>query len=256
MSSNDRYTHRSLTENYYNKRFGDDFSLDITEEETLRYNLIKKEIQFLLRLNPIERPSILDVGCGNGRLSQGLSKFGRVTGLDLASRAIEEARKNFPDVRFINGDVTDPIIIKNLQEKFNIVVCSEVIEHVDNQDALLEHIKDLVEVGGYLILTTPNGKWYDQYFQKGRIKSDQPFENWLSKKDLVDKIYQVGFQSIVKRKTFRSEWIFKFQTRGFLHLIGNRYFHRFLIVTTLYEPFITLTNRFGLGINLYILARK
>ena len=94
----------------------------------------------------IERPSILDFGCGTGWLIEILDQFGDAQGVDLAP---ETARGRYPHLRFHDAHSMP-------DGPFDIVVSQEVIEHIDNQKAYGETASRVLRTGGYLILTTPN----------------------------------------------------------------------------------------------------
>lgn len=110
---------------------------------------------------PNLHPTILDVGCGNGSLSHWLASLGYVvTGLDISLQGIETARRSFPDVTFLNGDVRDlPGEIS--KQKFDIVLATEVIEHLYSPAEFVHAIKRCIAVKGRLVLTTP----YHGYFK-------------------------------------------------------------------------------------------
>lgn len=59
----------------------------------------------LLEKLPPEKRNILEVGCGNGWLSERLAKLGRITGVDIADEAIQEARQRVLSGAFICGEV-------------------------------------------------------------------------------------------------------------------------------------------------------
>ncbi len=52
----------------------------------------------------IDSPNILDLGCGTGWLSNILSNYGTVTGIELSVEAIAAAKERFPQVKFVSGD--------------------------------------------------------------------------------------------------------------------------------------------------------
>lgn len=86
--------------------------------------------------------SILDVGCGIGYLTRYLSRFGRAVGVDIASEPLETARRLYPELTFIHGDITDdesfPAIAYGYG--FDVIVCNNVIEHMfDVRRARLFH---------------------------------------------------------------------------------------------------------------------
>lgn len=143
----------------------------------------------LARLAPIlryvgtvgRRPGLrlLDVGCGIGWLAERLARFGDVWGVDISEEAVRRARQRVPGGIFEARDfVADPIP----WEPFDIVVCSEVLEHVQDQEAGLAQLAALVKPGGSLVLTTPNlDRASPADFSEDLL---QPVENWLSRTEL------------------------------------------------------------------------
>ncbi len=100
--------------------------------------------------------SILDVGCGDGRLLSLLA--GRtdaaLTGIDNSEKAIALARVLNPGQNFIAGG------IDGLNEKFACVTCLDVLEHIadDETAGFLDRLCQLVGPGGQLILGVPSMK--------------------------------------------------------------------------------------------------
>lgn len=104
---------------------------------------------------------ILDVGCGNGAIANELIRHGKdVWGIDLDSVGIsianEVCKKNgIDEKRFFVCDITKselPSSLKNI--KFDIVICTEVVEHMYSPDKLVKFCHDCVN-GGKLIISTP-----------------------------------------------------------------------------------------------------
>jgi ubiquinone biosynthesis O-methyltransferase len=101
---------------------------------------------------------VLDVGCGNGsQLALPLVQEGfRLTGVDTDERSIEHARRlaaESPNARFLCGRVEQ----LSSAEEFDIVVLSEVLEHMTEPECLLEASARLMTADGILIVTVPNG---------------------------------------------------------------------------------------------------
>jgi len=117
---------------------------------------------------------ICDLGCGRGWLSAELSKFGQVTGVDLSPDAVAAARQRWPQVHFLTAD----ILTWRPDERFDIVVTSEVIEHVPDHQKFANTVVHLLRDGGYLVLTTPNGS-VKAAWDAGN-QGAQIIENWLS----------------------------------------------------------------------------
>lgn len=99
--------------------------------------------------------NIIDVGCGNGYLVNHLSRAGHsVVGIDVAEDGIEIARETYPHLKFQ---------IRSAYEKLDdlpgtpvdVIISSEVIEHLYYPQRFLKNMYRTLRPGGYLILTTP-----------------------------------------------------------------------------------------------------
>ena len=99
--------------------------------------------------------SVLDVGCGVGYGSRWLADHGagEVTAFDLSEGAIEHARQFYahPRVTFQIASATN----FDFQRKFDLVTCFELIEHVDEQEAVIECISRAMSDDGVLVISTP-----------------------------------------------------------------------------------------------------
>ncbi len=133
---------------------------------------------FLSKL-ALDHPTILEVGCGFGVLSRELSRFGRVTGMDLSPKGVEIARRQNPDITFFHGDALNHDFG---DDKYDIVVNSEVIEHIprESRKRFINVLADRLNPGGYLILTTPNKAVSDH------ISTFQLIEEHFTRQELVE----------------------------------------------------------------------
>jgi len=100
-------------------------------------------------------PRILDVGCGEGHLIKRLALQGykKVYGIDIADTALESAMKRCKKAHIINMDAQK---IHFPDALFDIVICTEVIEHIPNYRQALNEMKRVLGPRGVLILTFPN----------------------------------------------------------------------------------------------------
>lgn len=102
--------------------------------------------------------SMLDVGCGDGRLvSMATSEFqGRtIVGIDFSGRAITLANAMSPHCNFLSGDITDEALF---DKKFEVVTCIETLEHIDPAffPKFIAGIRRHVKTNGVLIVTVPS----------------------------------------------------------------------------------------------------
>jgi len=116
----------------------------------------------------IKKPSIVDLGCGDGRTifalyEKGLLKnVGEIVGVDISESRIERLTKELP---FVKGIVSDALNVKELRDSsFDFVICSQVVEHVENDDMLILEIKRLLKGGGLAYMSSVIKKWYGVYF--------------------------------------------------------------------------------------------
>ena len=103
----------------------------------------------------VEGRDVLDVACGVGYGSQWLAKAGAksVLGIDIAADAIDHAKKNYfhPSISFKTQDATK----MGFAGEFDVVTCFEFIEHIDQQEKVLDAIKRALRPEGVLIISTP-----------------------------------------------------------------------------------------------------
>lgn len=101
-----------------------------------------------------DKSSILDVGCGNGRLLTALTSSTKYLGLDISSGLLSQAEKLHPDVEFLETDITRPDIWKHLPQ-YDYIFSLAVIHHLptrrDHLFLLKEIKKHLKPKGKYLI---------------------------------------------------------------------------------------------------------
>jgi 2-polyprenyl-3-methyl-5-hydroxy-6-metoxy-1,4-benzoquinol methylase len=98
--------------------------------------------------------TILDLGCGNGsQLAIPLAAAGyRVTGVDPHLPSIKRGRNLVPTITFIHGPLSELP-----PRKFDCVIISEVLEHLDTPEVILGNALPYLAESGILIITVPNG---------------------------------------------------------------------------------------------------
>jgi len=106
--------------------------------------------RFVAGLEPAAQA--LDLGCGDGRLSQHLSAD-ELTLADVSAVALARARERLSCARIAELDPDAPLPL--LDTTFDLVLCAETIEHVRDTQLLLSEARRVLRPGGRLALTTP-----------------------------------------------------------------------------------------------------
>lgn len=129
----------------------------------------------MFRLLKLKRGDlILDAGCGSGVHALTLADKGHaLTGIDIDKKKIQQAkglaRKLKLKVDFQYGDLTN----LKLKKKFDQIICSDVIEHVKDDAAVIRSLSKVCKKGGVLILTAPAINNYNTQHMKeyGHVKA-------------------------------------------------------------------------------------
>lgn len=100
---------------------------------------------------------VLDLGSGNGILCADISKEGfEIVGVEYDKQGVEMSKLSHPSIPFYNfGVQDDPQILLQKEEKFDAVISTEVIEHLFSPHLLPIYARDILNDGGYLMVTTP-----------------------------------------------------------------------------------------------------
>jgi 2-polyprenyl-3-methyl-5-hydroxy-6-metoxy-1,4-benzoquinol methylase len=96
---------------------------------------------------------VVDVGCGTGGNIASLADRYRCVGLDDSEQAIDFARQRFPDVEFVAVRGGETLV--EYVRRADVVMCMDVIEHVEHDGVFLEQIVRAARPGAQLLLTVP-----------------------------------------------------------------------------------------------------
>jgi 2-polyprenyl-3-methyl-5-hydroxy-6-metoxy-1,4-benzoquinol methylase len=103
--------------------------------------------------------SLIDVGCGSGQLvnaiAQRVENLERAVGVDYTNNAVARARESFPSFEWRVGDLYD--LDREFASCFDLVVCTEVLEHLDRPREAVDRLVRLRSPDGKLVLTVPDG---------------------------------------------------------------------------------------------------
>ncbi len=105
---------------------------------------------------PLAGKRALDVGCGAGLLAEPLARLGAaVTGIDAAAESIAVAREHATTSGLVI-DYRAGGIEAAQDERFDLVTCMEVIEHVADPAAFVAGLAGALADDGLLVMSTPN----------------------------------------------------------------------------------------------------
>jgi 2-polyprenyl-3-methyl-5-hydroxy-6-metoxy-1,4-benzoquinol methylase len=95
--------------------------------------------------------SILEIGSGTGGYCEFLPAGIQYTGLELDPRACEYTKNKYPQFSFENSTFEN----FSSSRKYDVIVAFEVLEHIENPNACIAKISDLLTDGGIFIGTSP-----------------------------------------------------------------------------------------------------
>ena len=98
---------------------------------------------------------LLDVGCGAGNMIHHLSRYGQVKGLEIDERPVKIAHERGYDVQ--QFDATQPMPFADAT--FDAVTALDVIEHNEDDMAILADSFRILKPGGHIIITVPAFMW-------------------------------------------------------------------------------------------------
>ena len=159
---------------------------------------------------------VLDAGCGNGALcGEYLARGCATVGVDLSTSGIDIARQAHPGGRFERATIDERLLEHLAERPFDLVVSTEVIEHLYDPRAYVRGCLAALKPGGRLVMSTPYhgylknlaisllGKWdvhANPLWDGGHIKL------W-SRATLTRLLTEAGFVNLRFRGVGRFPWL-------------------------------------------------
>ncbi|MFY7836008.1 MAG: methyltransferase domain-containing protein [Novosphingobium sp.] len=125
--------------------------------------------RYALSLDRVSGRRALDLACGTGYGTALLAMNGaEVTGVDIDAGAIREAKKRYGQTgaKYLIADCYD---LPFEAGTFDVVIANEMIEHVDDHDALLTEARRVLKPGGTFVVSTPNKPVYNRHKEPNRF---------------------------------------------------------------------------------------
>ena len=217
------------------------------------HSIIKKNINF-----KSQKINILDFGAGSGRNIRMLSKYGNVYVYEK-----DEKTSSFLKEKFKKSENIE-IIQKpnnNNKEFFDLILAADVIEHVEDDEAILQYLSELLNKNGQILITVPAFNFLfsskDKVLRHYRRYTKKNIQKIISKYFSITKLSYYNFFlfipiaiSIVFFKIFRTNFIDSVEKKPntILNSILFQIFHS--------EKFILNFLNFPFGLSLIVLAKK
>ncbi|ARC53611.1 bifunctional 2-polyprenyl-6-hydroxyphenol methylase/3-demethylubiquinol 3-O-methyltransferase UbiG [Candidatus Riesia pediculicola] len=166
------------------------------------YKMNTLRLEFILDCcNGLFGKKILDVGCGGGILSESMTKKGGiVTGIDMSKKMLEiakfQASKKKMKISYLLETIEQHV--KKNRNKYDIITCMEMLEHVPNPKSIVLSCNKLIKKGGHVLFSTINRSiksWFFLIFFAEKIlkifpKNTHNVQKFISPCELLDWIDQ------------------------------------------------------------------
>ena len=116
-------------------------------------------LDFIDQRTGLTAKEVIDVGCGGGILSESMAQRGaQVTGIDMGEAPLSVARLHQLEsgVEVNYQRITAEEMATENPEKFDVVTCLEMLEHVPDPASVIKACADLVKPGGHVFFSTIN----------------------------------------------------------------------------------------------------
>jgi len=115
------------------------------------------------RLDLAPDETVLDLGCGEGRHLHGAHAHAdvRSVGLDIDRERLDRTRQGFADIVPAGGEARADLVVGDActlpfpDDAFDVVICSEVLEHLPTYETALDEIARVLRPGGRLGVSVP-----------------------------------------------------------------------------------------------------
>jgi glycosyltransferase involved in cell wall biosynthesis len=230
-------------------------TLDIGEETLFRLQSVNKYYQiFYERVKPLIGDRVLEIGSGNGNFTRFLLGREKVVATDLSENHLQTLRQRFVQndrvgIHFYDAAQRPSEDIK--KQNINTVVCLNVLEHIEDDKAALQSMKEILIPGGRLILLVPCIKAL-----YGTLDEGLDHFRRYTKKELQDRVTEAGFE--IEDTFFYNMWgVPGWFING--RILRRRVLPKFqLYFFTLLHPLVRMEQYFKtpFGISVIVIAKK
>jgi len=149
--------------------------------------ILKHLIKKYLKPNQTDTKKFMEIGCGTGYVLKGIESLGKIelTGAEIYLQGLKFAKKRLPDATFVQLDATN----MPFTNEYNAIGAFDVIEHIEDDIAVIENVKKALLPNGYFFISVPQYMWMwsktdDIAYHKRRY----------TRKELKTKLVNAGFK--------------------------------------------------------------
>lgn len=222
-------------------------------------------LQLIENLNIKKDSLILDIGCTNGSTMKFLEKRGyKIEGLDISQEAINICIQK--DLKVYRADATNT---KLKEESFDLIIASDILEHLNYDFLALNEWARILKDGGKLIIFVPAFKFlwsgHDELHHHFRRYTKRELINLLKKSGFVIKRFSywnfflflpITIIRLLKKTFFHSKVTKKNWERDVFFSQNNSFLNYFLFTILKIEKIFLRTINFPIGISFFIIAEK
>lgn len=131
----------------------------------------EKRFSEFLKKNVNPHANILDLGCGTALNLEKIESLGlrfkNYKGWDFSPHMLAIARKKFQNRQNISFEEKDIANLNGIKEKFDVIICTWVLSHLEHPENLVNQAQRLLDKNGemfFIFFSRP--KWYMRFFLK------------------------------------------------------------------------------------------
>lgn len=161
-----------------------------------RWQYIQKALDTYRQAHTTDAISVLDAGCGDGLIEKYLKESAdiNIVAVDYNPVRVKRIAEEFENIKVIEAD----LVSLDLHREFDIIICSQVLEHIDEDDRVLKNLHRHLKTAGILILGVPNeGCFLAQIrnrFLQPQIGRTTDHVNFYTENVIRGKIESAGFR--------------------------------------------------------------
>lgn len=239
-----------------------DFEKKYHEVETKNWWFVSRRRYLLDVLNEVPKDSkILDIGCSSGIFLKDLERLGfkmeNLFGIDISEKAIENCRNN----GIKNAFVMDAQNI-SLSEKFDIIIASDCLEHLRDDNQALKNWCDLLKTGGMMCVFVPafQSLWsvHDEVNMHFRRYTNKELKDKLIREKLtILKSSYWNFSLFIPLYVFRKiDAILSRNKKKEGQVIDGKIVNFALLQLLLFENWMLKYINFPVGVSTFCIAKK